>query len=1150
MSVTVRGSGTAILAYFLPLYLQRVVEQFPQGVLTEVVTLQLVSRLLITDFFFPQINVKTSMGPPKKGSLATSSTKFISFSDVVTTEPSPSLDARAFVYLSPVYVGLDSELAAACKKLFKKDTTTLSKAITEINSILQKRGLEVFDDFLSHFIYAYQRIILINNRQIIELLNATLLLLVKINRPGFKPFMKEIIGYWWVSSHDVFSRAGSICEESFDFAFPIEKRTHTLTHFEASIFSTIRTFLALDQSTIEASNDSAEEALERIHIMALKSMNAFISTVFNPEGSAPSSSSSSSIEEIISSSAFWEQYIGSKFSSVRRCAYELLYSLCKRAHLLPRLPSESIHKMMPKLMNESAALLPSSLDTFIAYVLRHPQYWSKASEKKFFVSLRSLLEREPLSLFDSLLPLVHCLPHTSPTSSSLLGFLKEVFDACNEGSVSPAMLPLAAIRLLEVLCFLLLRKNDKASEGALPTDGEGEESFKRLLGLMVSFFSLLLTVLGDEESPFPIQYQQQFIKVMSKLHSATIAEHLMDNSQWELLLWTPLLVSILQKLNDSSEASFQLVNTLLPFIAESIHHLLISGNSEFKSHRCGLFCIISGLMSRGNDVLRSKETDASICLLWAFIISKLSTSLPFECSLLGFSSDACAAVLATSSSSSSWLETPLQNDQVSAKYFLRTLSALRSLKVANSAPFIASIANTIVRSQDLRRILRLFQSGLLDGINHEACSVSDRLKLALDDLLSGTSVHHKSDDDVPLMLSFLVHLFIHPICSSFRDEYILKFISLSQKNNSFKSLFQYLILSLSLFSLNNCHSDLTRLITSDTIVRMVSLAFFGRNRESDRSQFHAAAGMPLSTDTAVVLLSWNDIKTLLFPSLKASTQLLILEMMSAQIRQHLSDCAAGDAEEDGSGSDYDTEDATNGVGLVGRRMLPKKIARHICGLLSLTQLVSSSSIPLPSILLRLGLTDSSLLSSFTDADFESYVATVAYIKQLWQSDLKFLWATFYESGDLFSVVYSRLAEVPKSPARSSFGGDMKGHILQVLGELMSCWRETSPLSKSAFLLSIVEYYSFAHPEKPLQHLDDLLSVLLPSKTEECDRFCFPLLSPYSSVTVLALCRLSIDIPCVTDVLPRGARLWYLRTVASSSDSNATHTNGVSAVAAG
>ncbi|KAG5190249.1 hypothetical protein JKP88DRAFT_175802, partial [Tribonema minus] len=129
--------------------------------------------------------------------------------------------------LPPFYDGTNSDLAMLFKRLTKKDPTTKLKALSQLQNLCsaaasaaeapqrgtppQQEHLHHHQAFLTpddviglvpHWVYIYARLALDNDRRVRESANATLSHVAAANRKAVVPFLRQLLGPWWICMAD------------------------------------------------------------------------------------------------------------------------------------------------------------------------------------------------------------------------------------------------------------------------------------------------------------------------------------------------------------------------------------------------------------------------------------------------------------------------------------------------------------------------------------------------------------------------------------------------------------------------------------------------------------------------------------------------------------------------------------------------------------------------------------------------------------------------------------------------------------------------------------------------------------------------------------------------------------------------------------
>ena len=174
---------------------------------------------------------------------------FISFGDVSSSSNSANSASGRDSYRSeispkglgnsgdvqPLYNGSDNDFAVVSKKLLKKDSKTKLKAFNELIELICRPDKQSeIAGFVSYFVYVYLRISVDNDRKLRELLNIALLSIV-INTNKMEegkrilgPYMKTLIGQWWINSADLCNEVARASMKAFEAAVPKDKRNQRL----------------------------------------------------------------------------------------------------------------------------------------------------------------------------------------------------------------------------------------------------------------------------------------------------------------------------------------------------------------------------------------------------------------------------------------------------------------------------------------------------------------------------------------------------------------------------------------------------------------------------------------------------------------------------------------------------------------------------------------------------------------------------------------------------------------------------------------------------------------------------------------------------------------------------------------------------------
>lgn len=233
---------------------------------------------------------KKTKVPTSASASASFGGSFISFSDVTgdasSLSTSTSLTTSSFsgskpgiaatAGLAPLYTGDDPALGTACKKLVKKDIVTKSKGLDELCKLIDSKSSE-FDvsAFLPHYCYLFIRLALDTNAQIRVGLCQSLLKLVTVDKRAFGPFMKTLIGYWWVLCEDDCADVASTATASFEAAIPPKKRPDVLLHLSGDLVNTLTANISSKPEDLsDTSHCTPEEVQERFELVVTATLRA------------------------------------------------------------------------------------------------------------------------------------------------------------------------------------------------------------------------------------------------------------------------------------------------------------------------------------------------------------------------------------------------------------------------------------------------------------------------------------------------------------------------------------------------------------------------------------------------------------------------------------------------------------------------------------------------------------------------------------------------------------------------------------------------------------------------------------------------------------------------------------------------------------
>jgi hypothetical protein len=293
----------------------------------------------------------------------------------------------------------------------------------------------------------------------------------------------------------------------------------------------------------------------------------------------------------------------------------------------------------------------------------------------------------------------------------------------------------------------------------------------------------------------------------------------------------------------------------------------------------------------------------------------------------------------------------------------------------------------------------------------------------------------------------------------------IKSILLDGWQTSNSSLCLWSILSLYLTGLKSSGQEKEKDVTlwsEDLVVSLLVSAFFSRNKLQNRTVV-ADSSIHFAADNCGVstLTSWNDLKSLLLPTLSSTAMARFETAICDRLLDTIRTATAASGNlmneevEDIDEKEVDEEDSPR-----CQIMQPRKIARHLCGLLSLWEaaLVPSSATQL---LVRSGLADEKIWqASPLSPHVGNYLTRcLFYIKELWKGDVGFLWTAFLSTPSLYiSTVHSLICLIKKASAEENEEFELTMY-LSMLTSLNDSFRVLESSDAINFLNSLLDTLS-------------------------------------------------------------------------------------------
>lgn len=517
---------------------------------------------------------KTSKATPKS-SMATG---FISFASVTNNIAEESINATSNDTLLPLYTGSDVEFHVTAKKLLKKDQVTRLKALGDLQSILKDRGDKVAQDIIPYFVFVYLRLILENQRNIREQLNQSLLQLVILDKRAFTPYMKHLIGPWWMSASDPASDVARTSQNAFETAIPPKKREQVLQYLSSDLLRYITNNLTSTPDSLSEkgglSPEELEDRYERVVMSSLASISKLLSILPKESNATIAGRDEGSGETGYRSlvDSLWKHVASSK-PTLRRAAFETMAALIRQATgAMSDVADAKVTVVVGFLGEVDPGVLPATLESFIAFVTAFPAIWTPQSLKKFSSKFKELVRRAPAIAMPCLLPVLGSIPSTASgfpsdvASETLTALLQHIASTLHDTSTDAFT---AALTVAESSVLLLLRPwatSAAAQQGitSTPLDEAVSCRVQRVCDLLSTAVSAVLRHAcldpvrggtlargeGKSSSGSGPNVRREVQRLLAQLHRATTADRNLVAADWETYLWSKLSATIFTSLSE------------------------------------------------------------------------------------------------------------------------------------------------------------------------------------------------------------------------------------------------------------------------------------------------------------------------------------------------------------------------------------------------------------------------------------------------------------------------------------------------------------------------------------------------------------------------------------------------------------------------
>lgn len=222
--------------------------------------------------------------------------------------------------LDPLYSQIDSEFQIVIKKLYKRDSITKLKSLKEFSELCNSKTSEDAMAILPFWPRIYRRLFEDSDRRIREHGQYAMASLVAAVGKNLAPYLKKIMGYWFLSQCDPYSPCASVAENSLATAFHGPKLISAYVHCREEILKLVYLYLfgAVPPANV---SEETENNSYRIVATSLEGLALYIKTVCKEKQLVDE------IEGVLREAKFWK-FSKHKYAPIRGAFNSVVESIC------------------------------------------------------------------------------------------------------------------------------------------------------------------------------------------------------------------------------------------------------------------------------------------------------------------------------------------------------------------------------------------------------------------------------------------------------------------------------------------------------------------------------------------------------------------------------------------------------------------------------------------------------------------------------------------------------------------------------------------------------------------------------------------------------------------------------------------------------
>ncbi|GBB95243.1 hypothetical protein RclHR1_00250041 [Rhizophagus clarus] len=341
---------------------------------------------------------------------------------------------------------LDPGLVLILKRLSKRDPTTKLKALEELEAYLKSKesNENELTGILDLWAKLFVKLGIDVDRRIRYATFSCHLIIVKIIKKRIAPFLKEILPVWIISLFDQSKDVARIANESFQAAFPPEKRADVLVFGQEEILSYItEMILYKTPETLSDPRFTSKEDMDSKYLRVVASSYYALAHIIGQLKEDELEKSAQQYNNLFDNNKFWAN-LSNDNSVVRKSCYSLIRALVNRwpSEIEKRLEMFSNTYLMKVFNDKDTSVHGDLWDSLLIFTRQFPESWLIASKKKpmlpkLYNFLRSGAYGSVNVSYPSILALIGHLPQELIDSDPK--FYEEFFSNFWKGLLSPTI---------------------------------------------------------------------------------------------------------------------------------------------------------------------------------------------------------------------------------------------------------------------------------------------------------------------------------------------------------------------------------------------------------------------------------------------------------------------------------------------------------------------------------------------------------------------------------------------------------------------------------------------------------------------------------------------------------------------------------------